>query len=164
MYWNADAPFTASIGSYDLIQTDNAGVVKDEIPKQLETSHMLDIGSQSAFSFQVKARSADGNMESYSNVLSLRRDPIVLIPDAFTPNGDAHNERFEVKAYFVSKFSMSVFSRWGEVVFQTDEIADGWDGNIKTGKAPGGYYLYKIEMTDALGNQISRNGSFLLIR
>lgn len=164
VYWNADAPFTGSIGSYDLIQTDNAGVVKDEIPKQLETSHMLDIGSQSAFSFQVKARSADGNMESYSNVLSLRRDPIVLIPDAFTPNGDAHNERFEVKAYFVSKFSMSVFTRWGEVVFQTDDIADGWDGNIKTRKAPGGYYLYKIEMTDALGNQISRNGSFLLIR
>ena len=162
--WNADTPFTVGVGSYDLIQMDDAGTVQDEIPKQLETSHMLDIGSQSAFSYQVKAQSTDGNLLSYSNILSLRRNPIVLIPDAFTPNGDAYNERFEVKAYFVSTFNMSVFTRWGEVVFQTDDSAEGWDGNIKNEKAPGGYYLYKIEMTDASGQQISRNGSFLLIR
>lgn len=162
--WNADSPFTDGVGSYNLIQMDDAGTVQDEIPKQLETSHLLDIGSQSAFSFQVKAQSTDGNMLSYSNVLSLRRDPIVLIPDAFTPNGDAYNERFEVKAYFVSTFNMSVFTRWGEVVFQTENSAESWDGKIKNEKAPGGYYLYKIEMTNASGQQISRNGSFLLIR
>ncbi|MCF0049596.1 gliding motility-associated C-terminal domain-containing protein [Dyadobacter sp. LJ53] len=164
VHWNADSPFTAGVASYNLIQMNDAGTVQDEIPKQLATSHMLDIESQSAFSFQVKAQSNDGNMESYSNVLSLRRNPIVLIPDAFTPNGDAHNERFEVKAYFVSTFSMSVFTRWGEVVFQTENSAESWDGNIKNEKAPGGYYLYKIEITDATGQQISKNGSFLLIR
>lgn len=162
--WNADSPFTDGVGSYNLIQMDDAGTVQDEIPKQLEISHFLDIGSQSAFSFQVKAQSTDGNMLSYSNVLSLRRDPIVLIPDAFTPNGDAYNERFEVKAYFVSTFNMSVFTRWGEVVFQTEDSAESWDGKIKNEQAPGGYYLYKIEMTNASGQQISRNGSFLLIR
>jgi gliding motility-associated-like protein len=162
--WNADSPFSGGVGSYDLIQMDAAHAVQDEIPKQLETVHALNIESQSAFSFQIKAQSADGNMLSYSNILDLRRDPVLLVPDAFTPNGDAYNERFEVKAYFVSQFNMSVFTRWGEVVFQTNDVANGWDGNIKDGKAPGGYYLYKIEMTDILGKSISKNGSFLLIR
>lgn len=162
--WNADSPFSGGVGSYALVQMDQKHIVQDEIPKQLETVHTLNIDSQSAFSFQVKAQSADGNMMSYSNILDLRRDAIVLIPDAFTPNGDAYNERFEVKAYFISKFNMSVFSRWGEVVFQTNDIANGWDGNVKDGKAQGGYYFYKIEMTDALGKSISKNGSFLLIR
>ncbi|MNL36920.1 hypothetical protein D3C87_1590360 [compost metagenome] len=59
---------------------------------------------------------------------------------------------------------MSVFSRWGEVIYHTDDIAEGWDGNVKTGKAPGGYYLYKIEATNATGQTMVKNGSFLLIR
>ncbi|MCE7068389.1 T9SS type B sorting domain-containing protein [Dyadobacter sp. CY326] len=162
--WNADSPFSSGVNAYDLIQMDERHTVQDEIPKQLGTSHALNIASQSAFSFQVKAQSTDENLVSYSNILDLRRDPIVLIPDAFTPNGDAYNERFEVKAYFISDFNMSVFTRWGEVVYQTNNSAEGWDGNIKSEKAPGGYYLYKIEMTDALGHTIAKNGSFLLIR
>lgn len=162
--WNGDAPFTDAVGSYELLQMDDKGNIQDAIPKQLGTSHTLDLGSQSAFSFRVKVNSGNGNFTSYSNILNFRSEAIILVPDAFTPNGDAYNERFEVKAYFVSDFKMSVFNRWGEVVFRSENIAEGWNGNIKGEKAPGGYYLYKIEATASSGGNVQKNGSFLLIR
>lgn len=162
--WNPDAPFISTIESYNLQQVDASGNVIDVILKGLSTSHTLDLASQSDFSYRVEAKSSDGNFTSLSNLLNFRSEAIILVPDAFTPNGDAYNERFEVKAYFIKTFSMSIFSRWGEVIFHSDNIAEGWDGNVKTGKASGGYYLYKIEATDASGQAVVRNGSFLLIR
>jgi gliding motility-associated-like protein len=143
---------------------DDKGNIQDAIPKQLGTSHTLDLSSQSAFSFRVKASSGNGNFTSFSNILNFRSEAIILVPDAFTPNGDAYNERFEVKGYFISDFKMSVFNRWGEVVFQSNNIAEGWDGRIKEEKAPGGYYLYKIEALASSGDKVVKNGSFLLIR
>lgn len=162
--WNPEAPFISTVETYTLQQVDDGGNVVNETPKGLSTNHTLDLASQSDFGYRIEAKSSDGNFTSLSNVLNFRSEAILLIPDAFTPNGDAYNERFEVKAYFVKDFKMSVFSRWGEVVYHSEDIAEGWDGNIKTGKAPGGYYLYKIEATNATGQTVVKNGSFLLIR
>ena len=162
--WNPEAPFISTIETYNLQQVDQSGNLINETPKGLSTSHTLDLASQSDFAYRIEARSSDGNFTSLSNLLNFRSEAILLVPDAFTPNGDAYNERFEVKAYFVKDFSMSIFSRWGEVIYHSDDIAEGWDGNVKTGKAPGGYYLYKIEATNATGQTVVKNGSFLLIR
>lgn len=162
--WNPEPPFISTIETYNLQQVDQSGNVIDETPKGLSTSHTLDLASQSEFGYRIEARSSDGNFTSLSNLLNFRSEAILLVPDAFTPNGDAYNERFEVKAYFIKDFKMSVFSRWGEVIYHSEDIAEGWDGNVKTGKAPGGYYLYKIEATNATGQTVVKNGSFLLIR
>jgi gliding motility-associated-like protein len=162
--WNPEPPFISIIEAYNLQQVDRDGNVINETSKGLSTSHTLDLASQSEYGYRIEARSSDGNFRSLSNLLNFRSEAILLVPDAFTPNGDAYNERFEVKAYFVKDFKMSVFSRWGEVVYHSDDIAEGWDGNVKTGKAPGGYYLYKIEATNATGQTVVKNGSFLLIR
>ncbi|NIJ55919.1 T9SS type B sorting domain-containing protein [Dyadobacter arcticus] len=162
--WTDDIPFTDALGGYDLIELDNGGSVTNIIPKQTSTNHTLDLGAQTEFSFQIEAKSADGKFVSKSNILNVRQEAIVLIPDAFTPNGDAHNERFEVKGYFISKFKMSVFDRWGEVVFHSTDIRGSWDGKIKNENGAGGQYLYKIEAMDASGRVISKNGTFLLIR
>ena len=162
--WNPDAPFISTVENYNLQQVDENGNVISDTPKGLSTSHTLDLASQSDFGYRIEARSADGNFTSLSNLLNFRSEAILLVPDAFTPNGDAYNERFEVKAYFVKDFRMSIFSRWGEVIYHSDSIAEGWDGNVKTGKAPGGYYLYKIEATNVSGETVVKNGSFLLIR
>lgn len=162
--WNPDPPFISTVGGYTLQQVDQGGNLITETPKGLSTSHTLDLASQSDFGYRIEAKSSDGNFTSVSNLLNFRSEAILLVPDAFTPNGDAYNERFEVKAYFVKDFSMSIFSRWGEVIYHSDDIAEGWDGNVKTGKAPGGYYLYKIEATNATGQTVVKNGSFLLIR
>lgn len=162
--WNSESPFIADVASYDLVQMDVSGKVTDELPKQLSLNHILDLNTQSAFSFKVKAHSADGNLLSYSNVISIKRDAIILIPDAFTPNGDGINERFEVKSYFISSFQMLIYNRWGAVIFQSKDTGNSWNGEIDGKPAPADYYIYKIDTVNISEEPISKTGSFLLIR
>ncbi|KAA0990432.1 T9SS type B sorting domain-containing protein [Dyadobacter aurulentus] len=164
LVWTTESPFTEPVGNYDLHQLDDQGNTELTIPKQLQIAHALDLAAQSSYSFRIEAKSADGALVSSSNVLNFRSEPIVLVPDAFTPNGDTYNERFEVKAYFISEFQMSVFDRWGEVVYHSKNLADTWDGKVASENAAGGYYIYQIEAVDTSGRKFSKKGSFLLIR
>ncbi|WP_084165771.1 T9SS type B sorting domain-containing protein [Dyadobacter crusticola] len=162
--WSAESPFTEAVSSYDLHQLDEQGNIQAIISKELSTAHILDLSKQSSYSYRVEAQSANGSMTSYSNILQFRSEPIILVPDAFTPNGDTHNERFEIKGYFISKFEMSIFDRWGEVVYHTSDLSGSWDGKVNSKEAAGGYYIYQINATDNSGQKLERKGSFLLIR
>ena len=162
--WDGGSPFIADVASYDLVQMDVNGKITDELPKQLSLSHVLDLNTQSAFSFKIKAYSSSGNLLSYSNVISIERNAIILIPDAFTPNGDGINERFEVKSYFVSSFQMLIYNRWGAVIFQSKDTGNSWNGEINGKPAPADYYIYKIDTVNTSDQPISKTGSFLLIR
>lgn len=161
--WTTAAPFTDAVREYEVLMTDRAGVSVGNETVGLNNAYDVDVNDQNVNAFRIEARSASG-MKSFSNFVSFQRDPIVLAPDAFTPNGDGHNERFEIKSYFAETFRLSVFNRWGEVVFRTETANDGWDGYYKGNPAPGGYYFYKVEVTDIQGKKINREGSFLLIR
>lgn len=56
----------------------------------------------------------------------------VELPDAFTPNGDGINDKVFVKGWGIeSLLSFSIYNRWGEQVFQTSDINQGWDGTYK---------------------------------
>jgi gliding motility-associated-like protein len=57
--------------------------------------------------------------------------PRISIPNVFTPNGDGTNDVFEVKPYFISRPVLEIYNRWGEQVFQTDNLDIKWDGSYK---------------------------------
>jgi gliding motility-associated-like protein len=163
--WNNDSPFTEGIESYHVIQNDlNIGTT--EMPVGLATSQTLNLNTQvkSEYSFQVVAHAKTDNLLSFSNVVRYTQQSVLLIPDAFTPNNDNINERFEVKGLFIGSFQMSIFNRWGEVVFQTNDINNSWDGMINGEVAPTGSYVYKAEVTDTSNKAFSKSGAFLLIR
>jgi gliding motility-associated-like protein len=162
MSWTDKSPFSAPVESYDLIKMDETGAVKDEEPKNLETKHSIDLNVDGKNSYKVKAKS--GSTVSYSNVISMSGEVIMLIPDIFTPNNDTHNDKFEVKSIFTNSFRMRIYSRWGELVFQTENNVDGWDGNINGMPAADGYYVYKIEATTSKNDPITKTGSLLLVR
>jgi gliding motility-associated-like protein len=162
--WTKASPVTGGIGYYALIQTDLQGNVIDQVDKNLETAHKTDVNDKTKNWYQVAAHASTGGLVSFSNVVALIRDPIVLIPDAFTPNGDEINEFFEVKSYFTESFNMSVYNRWGEILFQTNTASEGWNGRTNGVPAPPGFYIYKVEVMDSKGKKIAKNGSVLLIR
>ncbi len=77
-----------------------------------------------------------------------------LFPNVFTPNGDGVNEVFKIYNRSIKQFKMSIFSRWGKLVYESppnENMIDweGWDGTIrKTGiKAPEGLYFYILDTT-----------------
>lgn len=67
------------------------------------------------------------------------------VPNAFTPNDDALNDRFEpTPSATLGHFHMAIFNRFGELIYQTDDINEGWDGTVKGKPAPIGVYTYVI--------------------
>ncbi|MEO8854943.1 MAG: PKD domain-containing protein [Ginsengibacter sp.] len=73
----------------------------------------------------------------------------ILMPTAFTPNKDGLNEVFRVKFPFaVTNFHFLITNRWGQTVFETNNIHDGWDGSFKGAPPLQGIYVWVISFTD----------------
>ena len=89
----------------------------------------------------------------------------LLVPNAFTPNGDGHNDLFRVKnPQLVASFSMIIFDRWGEEVYESTDPYKGWDGTRSGHPASAGAYVWSIHYTDILGGNKDRRGTLILVR
>lgn len=89
----------------------------------------------------------------------------MLIPNAFSPNGDGINDEFRiVNLGYQHIKEFRVFNRWGEQVFNTMDGAVGWNGNYKGQAAEPGIYPYYIRMAFRDGTQKVFKGDVTLIR
>lgn len=89
---------------------------------------------------------------------------VVYIPNAFTPNGDGINDIFSAKGYYIDKFNMDIYDRWGELVFSSNDISKGWDGTIKGKLAENSVYVWKAVIMDAQHKRHEMTGSVTLIK
>ncbi|WP_217604409.1 gliding motility-associated C-terminal domain-containing protein [Chitinophaga sp. GbtcB8] len=85
----------------------------------------------------------------------------VYIPTAFTPNGDGQNDVFRPRYVGIASIEyFKVYNRWGSMVFSSNTLGAGWDGE----RMPIGSYYYVISGKDLLGKVFFKQGSILLIR
>lgn len=90
---------------------------------------------------------------SYTLVILVTEGYSLVIPNIFTPNGDAINDNFMVKGEGVSNFSMDIFDRWGLKMFSSSSINTVWDGKTAGGKdVPADTYFYLINATSSKTN------------
>lgn len=88
----------------------------------------------------------------------------IMIPDAFTPNGDGNNDFFRPRLLGLEKVQLLVFNTWGELIFNTDDVqTPGWDGTIRGKPAENGNYVYKLVGLSFNGLKVERDGVFALI-
>lgn len=86
------------------------------------------------------------------------------VPNSFTPNGDGKNDCFGVRHWGdVTGFRFMIFNRYGEKVFETNNVSQCWDGRYKGQPADIGGYVYYIKSVNLCGETI-RKGNVLLIR
>lgn len=82
-----------------------------------------------------------------------------------TPNGDHHNDVIDFSNYRFNELKFEVFSRWGNIVWETSDPNAKWEGTTTSGKAVSdGTYYYSLEGTDAEGNSINKSGFIQVIR
>jgi gliding motility-associated-like protein len=87
------------------------------------------------------------------------------IPNSFTPNRDLNNEFFKVVAIGISDFSMEIFDRWGQLIYESKDVTKGWDGTNSNGKeAMDGIYNYRIQCKNPKSEVVDRRGILVLIR
>lgn len=90
----------------------------------------------------------------------------LFVPNAFTPNGDGLNDVFKIlNTEGLTEFSLKVFNKWGQLVFQTTDRRKGWDGLFNGIRQPSGQFVWQLdyrELTDSRAKKLK--GSFQLIR
>ncbi len=90
--------------------------------------------------------------------------PLLDVPNAFTPNGDGINDKVQVRGYGIGKMTFRIYNRWGQLVFQTTDPDQGWDGRYKGALQPMDVFAYVLEVEFTDGTRATKKGDITLIR
>jgi gliding motility-associated-like protein len=120
--------------------------------------------AEGVYTVLLVATTLSGCQQSFNSDIIVHPNFSVYPPNAFTPNGDGENDKFEVKGVGISSYSIRIFSRWGELVFESKNIEDSWDGTYKGNLVTTGTYVYKINYRSMLGNEYVINGTVTVVR
>ncbi len=96
--------------------------------------------------------------------IDVKRDYLLYIPNAFSPNNDLLNDKFQVVAEGIIGYEISIFNRWGQIVYFSEDINKPWDGNFNGNPAPIGSYRYLIRVFLPREQIEVRQGNVNLIR
>jgi gliding motility-associated-like protein len=80
---------------------------------------------------------------------------IYYIPNAFTPDGDAYNQTWQpvfTKGFDPNDYHMTIFNRWGEILWESYDASVGWDGTYKGSVIQTGTYVWKVEFGDSFND------------
>ncbi|HWV28796.1 MAG TPA: PKD domain-containing protein [Dyadobacter sp.] len=134
-------------------------------PHSGDTTRTITVNQEGKYT--VRATNKEGCSVEQSTEVIDKCEPRFFIPDAFTPDGEGHNEILQVFGAYYTNFSMRIYNRWGEVIFATTDIEARWDGTYKGLKVQPGSYPYIISY-EALyypeRNPITKRGSVMVIR
>lgn len=109
---------------------------------------------------------AESCKDTVSHCVSLKSEFTFYVPNAFSPNGDNINETFNGKGIGIAKYKMIVFDRWGNLIFSTEDLNEGWNGKANGGKelAQQDVYVYKIILTDIFDLEHTYIGHISLVK
>lgn len=92
----------------------------------------------------------------------------LFVPNAFTPDGDEFNNAFVAKGYGIleTDFTMEIYNRWGELIFESHNMEIGWDGSYGSGteRVQDGTYTWVIRFRDLTNAKHEINGHLSLLR
>jgi gliding motility-associated-like protein len=99
------------------------------------------------------------------NVIETCDENLIKIQNVFTPNQDGINDYFTLKNNdFIQLEKIRIYSRTGELVFESDNISDSWDGTFNGSVLNSGVYVYYIEAKCASGEPIILKGNITLLK
>ena len=94
----------------------------------------------------------------------VQMDYYFYVPTGFTPNGDRVNDYFLVKGIGIEGMELQIFNRWGNVIYTSTDITQGWDGTFGGQPAQDGVYSYRVLLHLPLGKKAEETGVFTLYR
>lgn len=121
---------------------------------------------QNDITYTVRVSNSAGCFDDASvRVHVFRIKPDLLVPNAFTPNGDGNNDIFKpIPIGMKSVDIFRVYNRWGQMLYSGTGNGSGWDGTFAGAKQEMATYVWYAEGVDYLNNKIKRKGSVVLIR
>ncbi len=123
------------------------------------------------YTVKLVVTNVDGCMDSITNTLVIHDEYFFYLPNSFTPNGDGINDFFGPQGTDALQalplvYTMTIYNRWGERIFETDNTSLPWGGQANSGSkvAEAGVYVYLIRFQDSNYSDKQIVGSVTLIR
>ncbi|TVR41396.1 MAG: hypothetical protein EA392_01565 [Cryomorphaceae bacterium] len=122
--------------------------------------------TQGTFDVTLLATDSAGCSDTYTLTIQAGIcDPLVFIPNTFTPNGDGINDVFRVVTQCIENYEIRIFNRWGVLLYTGGPGDPAWNGNNGQGYyVTDGVYLYILHYTDLDGRQEELNGTITIFR
>jgi gliding motility-associated-like protein len=86
------------------------------------------------------------------------------VPTAFTPNGDGQNDLFLVRGGPFKTINVRVYNNWGQLIFETNDQLEGWNGTFNGTEQPVGVFVWVVEVEMFNGEKIKKTGDVTLLR
>ena len=113
----------------------------------------------------VALKNQNSPIESVSNAVSVEKPYALYSPNAFSPDGDGINDLFKISGQGMNDFKIEIFNRWGQMVYKSIDLSNGWDGTFKGKKLPTGTFVYKIKTSKyGVEQKLVKNGTVALVR
>ncbi|MBC7411673.1 MAG: gliding motility-associated C-terminal domain-containing protein [Bacteroidia bacterium] len=144
----------------------NYGVPYLPINTNAPAYHAISYNDSGNFVITQYVENKYGCTDTAKQYITIVKDYNLYIPQAFSPNDDALNDRFFPQFYGISKYNLVVFNRWGDIVARINETQSGWDGlNDSTQeKCKQDVYVWTLNFTTLRGNTGETTGRVTLIR
>lgn len=114
--------------------------------------------------YRIAALPNGGTDTSWSNEIEVIYTPVLWIPNAFTPNDDGLNRVFNMVSGSIKFFKISIYNRWGELLYKSDDVNATWDGRFKGAPVPEGVYIYHVDYMGGDNVMKHDKGSITIIR
>jgi gliding motility-associated-like protein len=110
------------------------------------------------------ARTTEGCTDTVCKTVEADIHTAVDIPTGFSPNGDGNNDVLYVRGGAIETMNLKIFNRWGEMVFESSDLAVGWDGTYKGKPQEMDAYAYVLDVTFVDGTSARKKGNVTLLR
>jgi gliding motility-associated-like protein len=114
--------------------------------------------------FTLKVTNADGCTDEDQVHIKVYKGPELYVPTGFTPNKDGKNDMLHVLPVGIKLENFSIYNRWGNLIFSTNDYRKGWDGVYKGVLQPEGIYVWMAKGKDFKGQPILRKGTVYLMK
>jgi gliding motility-associated-like protein len=172
--WNDYSTWIGNVSSYNIYRSDDGGLTFSIIANipfgggNTYTDNVFNSTGTGNYFYYVQALEGGGNSygsdSSNSNIVEVKENPILFIPNAFNPGGI--NPLFQPKGSFIKKddYRFMIFDRWGKKIFETTDPQEGWDGTYGGSLLPEGMYVYSLKFQSRPGEIVKKEGGVFLLR
>jgi gliding motility-associated-like protein len=129
-----------------------------------EVNPLYQFTSTGTFSVCLQAINPAGCIDTFCMNVSAKILPLVDVPNAFTPGKFGKNAVINVKGFGIGKMNWKIYNRWGQVMFVSSNINQGWDGTFKGKLQPLEVYTYTLDVEFSNGTKYRKTGDITLLR
>jgi gliding motility-associated-like protein len=135
---------------------------------QVNPIHVFPDDASGSYVIELIAYSPLGCTDTTWLVINISEELIYYVPNTFTPDGDDYNETFKpvfTAGYDPYDFTLLLFNRWGEIIWESHDVEVGWDGTYGGKLMPDGVYTWKIDFkTTESDERVMITGHVSIIR